>query len=78
MNLFVILLLSVLINVVEVGDDPYARICVREKVKNMNVKVFNLMLWVNETRFLVQHESRDCKSRLKERVCNSIQKWSNY
>ena len=78
MNLFVIHLLSVVINVAEVADDPYARICVPEKVKNMNGKVFNLMLWVNETRFLVQHESRACKSRLKERVCNSKQKWSNY
>ena len=37
-------------------DDPYARICVPNKVKNMNVKVFNLISRVNETRFLVQHE----------------------
>ena len=31
-------------------DDLYARVCVSNKVKNMNVKVFNLMLGVNETR----------------------------
>ena len=31
-------------------DDLYARGCVSNKVKNMNVKVFNLMLGVNETR----------------------------
>ena len=37
-------------------DDPYARICVPYKVKNMNVKVFNLMTRVNE-RYLVQHET---------------------
>ena len=25
------------------ANDPYARVCVPNKVKNMNVKVFNLM-----------------------------------
>ena len=29
-------------------------------------KVFNLMLWVNETRFLIQHESYECKCGLNE------------
>ena len=37
-------------------DDPYARVCVPKKEENMNVKVFNLMSRVNETRLLVQHE----------------------
>ena len=39
-------------------DDPYARVCVPNKVKNMNVTLFNLISRVNETRFLVQHDSR--------------------
>ena len=34
-------------------DDPYARVCVPNKVTNLNVKVFNLMSGVNKTRFLV-------------------------
>ena len=38
-------------------DDSYSWICVRNKVKNLNLKVFNLMSGVNETRFIVQHES---------------------
>ena len=29
---------------------------------------------VNETRFLVQHQSCECKCRLNESVCNSKQK----
>ena len=60
MKLFFINLLSVLISLVRgwsTIDDSYARVCVPDKVKNMNVKVFNLMLGVNETRFLIQHES---------------------
>ena len=55
-------------------DDPYAQVCVPDKLKNMNVKVFNLMLSVNETRFLVQHDFCECKCTLNESVCNSKQK----
>ena len=42
----------------------------------MNVKVFNAKSVVNETRFLVQHESCECKCRLNESVCNSKQIWN--
>ena len=31
-------------------NDPYARICVPDIVKNLNVEVFNLMSLTNETR----------------------------
>ena len=55
-------------------DDPYAWISVSSKVKNLNVKIFNLILEKNETRFLVQHESCECKCRLDENVSNSKQK----
>ena len=54
-------------------DDPYARACVPNKVKKMKVNVFNLMS--HETKFLVQHESCDCKRGLNESLCNSKQKW---
>ena len=33
--------------------DPYARICVSDIVKNLNVKVFSLMSLTNETRHIV-------------------------
>ena len=52
-------------------DDRYARACVLNKVKNMNVKVFNLMSGVNETIFSVRHESCECKCGLNESVRNS-------
>ena len=39
----------------------YAWVCVPNKVKNMNVKVFNLMSGAKETRFLLQHKSCECK-----------------
>ena len=40
-------------------DDPYAWICVPDEVKNMNVKVFNLMAEKVEIKFLDQRESCD-------------------
>ena len=40
-------------------NDPYARICVPDKVKNLNAKVFNLMTLTNETRHIEWHET--CK-----------------
>ena len=31
-------------------NDPYAKLCVPDVVKNTNVKVFNLMSWSNQTK----------------------------
>ena len=42
-------------------DNPYARVCVLDKVKIMNLNVFNLMSGVNETKFLVLHKLHECK-----------------
>ena len=33
-------------------NDPYAKMCVPDVVKNLNVKVFNLMSRTNETRHI--------------------------
>ena len=37
-------------------NDPYAKICVPDIVKSLNVKVFNLISRTNETRFIEWHE----------------------
>ena len=58
-------------------DDLYAKKCVPNKVKNMNLKVLHLMSGVNEKRFLVQHEPCECKCRLNESICNSNQNWNH-
>ena len=52
-------------------NDPYARICVPDIVKNLNVKVFNLMSRTNETRFIEWHETCKCECRLDAIVCNN-------
>ena len=46
-------------------------------VKNLNVKVFNLMLKTNETRHIGQHEACKCKCRLDTSVCNNKQRWDD-
>ena len=57
-------------------NDPYARICVPDTVKDLNVKVFNLMTLTNETRHMKWHESYKCICRLDKIICNSKQQWN--
>ena len=56
-------------------NNPYARICVPDTVKDLNVKVFNLMTLTNETRHIKWHESSKCIWRLDKIICNSKQRW---
>ena len=57
-------------------NNPYAKICVPDIVKNLNVKVFNLMSRTNETRFTEWHEKCKCKCRLDAILCNNKQRWN--
>ena len=41
-------------------NDPYAKICVPDIVRNLNVKVFNVISLTNETRSIKWHESCKC------------------
>ena len=54
---------------------PYAKICVPDVIKNLNVKVFNLMSRTNKTRFIESHEAFKYKCRLDAIVCNNKQRW---
>ena len=51
--------------------NPFAKLCVPAITKNINVKVFNLMARINETRQIVWHESCKCICKLTSAVCNS-------
>ena len=55
-------------------NDPYAKICVPDVVKNLNVKVFNLMSRSNESRSIKLHETCKCICRLNKIVCNNKQR----
>ena len=55
---------------------PYAKICVPDIVKKLNVKVFNLMLKTNEIRFIEWHETCKCECKFWENVSNNKQRWN--
>ena len=55
-------------------NDPYARICVLDVVKNLNIKVFHIIS--NETRHIKWHETYKCICRLDVIICNSKQRWN--
>ena len=52
-------------------NDPYAKLCLPDVVKKLNVKVFNLMSRTNETRHIKWHETCKCNFRLDASVCNN-------
>ena len=52
-------------------NDPYAKICLPDKIKSANVKVFNLMSRTNEKRHVKWHKTCKCRCRLDARVCNN-------
>ena len=55
-------------------NDPYARICISGTVKNLNVKIFNLMSLTNKTRSIKWHGTCKCICRLNKIICNNKQK----
>ena len=54
-------------------NDLYAKICVPDTVKDLNVRIFNLMSRTNETRHIKWHETYKCICRLDKIICNNKQ-----
>ena len=52
-------------------NDPYAKICVPDIIKNININVFNLISRRNETRYIEWHKTCKGKCRLDESVCSN-------
>ena len=57
-------------------NNPFAKLYVSDVVKNLNVKVFNLMSRTNERRHIEWHETCKCKCRLDGSLCNNKQRWN--
>ena len=51
--------------------------CVPDVVKDLNVKIFNLMSRTNETRHIKWREIFKCKCRLDESICDNKQRWND-
>ena len=50
-----------------------AKLCVPDIVKDMNIKVFNMLSRINETRKIVWHETCKCICRLTSAICSDKQ-----
>ena len=57
-------------------DDPMTRLCVPNIIKSVNMKVYNFLMRLNETRKVLWHESCKCVCQLNSSVCNSKQIWN--
>ena len=56
---------------------PMARLCVPNIIKNVNMKVYNFVMRLNETRNALWHKSCKCVCKLNSSVCNSKQSWNS-
>ena len=57
-------------------NDPIAKVCVPSIVKNMNIKDFNMLSRINETRKITWHENCKCICRFTSAACNNKQEWN--
>ena len=55
--------------------NPYSKVCVPDIIKNVTVKVLDLISLQNELRSIQFHQSCKCECLLNEIVCNGKQKW---
>ena len=58
-------------------DDPMAKLCVPIIIKRVNMKVYNFLMRLNETRNVLWHESCKCVFKLNSSACNSKQIWNS-
>ena len=58
-------------------NNPYAKICVPDQIKNTNLKVFNLLSITTETGHIKWHETCKCKCKLDTSICNNKQTWND-
>ena len=61
----------------ETLDNPMSKICVPKIIKNVDMKVYNFLIRLNETCNVLWHESCKCVCRLNSSVCNSKQIWNS-
>ena len=57
-------------------NDPGAKLCVPDIVKDMNIKVFNLLARINETGKIICHETCKFVCRLTSAICSDRQEWN--
>ena len=57
-------------------NEPMEELCVPDIVRDMNIKVFNLLARINETRKIAWHGTCKCICRLTSAISNDRQEWN--
>ena len=58
-------------------DNSIEKLCVPNVIKGLNMKVYNFLTMLNETRNVLWHESCKCVCKLNSSVCNNKQIWNS-
>ena len=58
-------------------DILMAKLCVPNIIKRINMKVYNFLMRLNETRNVLWHESCKCVCKLNSSACNNKQIWNS-
>ena len=58
-------------------NNPMAKLCFPNIIKRVNMKVYNLLMMLNETRSVLWQESCKCVCKLNSSVCNNKQIWNS-
>ena len=58
-------------------SNPMARSCVPNIIKRINMKVYNFLMRLNETRNVLWQESCKCVCKLNSSLCNNKQIWNS-
>ena len=58
-------------------DNPIEKLCVPNVIKGLNMKVYNFLTMLNETRNVLWHESCKCACKLNSSVCNNKHIWND-
>ena len=58
-------------------DNPIEKLCVPNVMKELNMKFYNFLTILNETRNVLWHESCKCVCKLSSSVCNNNQIWND-
>ena len=58
-------------------NNPMAKLCIPNIIKRINMKVYNFLMRLNETRSVLWHENCKRLCRLNSSLCNSKQIWNS-
>ena len=57
-------------------SNSYSRVCIPDIVKNVTIKIFDLMSLKDKAKQIIFHESCKCVFRLDAIICNNKQNWN--